>query len=261
MAERAAHLVDHVFPPVPVRQWVLTLPHRLRYTLAWNHDLCRAVVGVYVRTVLGYLRHVARYADVTDGRGGAVAIIQRFGGAINLNVHVHALVLDGVFAKEGAGVRFHPLPRLTAADVADVLATVAPRVRRLLERRGLGDGDEGAGAPDTWAEDAPVLAGIAAASVQGRVALGPRAGTRVRTGGGSPDEDETPDLGRCHARQDGFDLHAGVLVPADQRARLDQVCRYTLRPPVAQDRLRLTADGQVQLALKRPWSDDDAPGV
>ena len=34
MAERAAHLVDHVFPPVPVRQWVLSLPHRLRYVLA-----------------------------------------------------------------------------------------------------------------------------------------------------------------------------------------------------------------------------------
>jgi hypothetical protein len=28
MAERAAHVVDHVFPRVPVRQWVLTLPHR-----------------------------------------------------------------------------------------------------------------------------------------------------------------------------------------------------------------------------------------
>ena len=26
MAERAAHLVDHVFPDVPVRQWVLSLP-------------------------------------------------------------------------------------------------------------------------------------------------------------------------------------------------------------------------------------------
>jgi hypothetical protein len=41
MAERAAHLVDHVFPEVPVRQWVLSLPHRLRYVLAWDHELCR----------------------------------------------------------------------------------------------------------------------------------------------------------------------------------------------------------------------------
>ena len=29
MAERAAHLVDDVFPIVPVRQWVFSLPHRL----------------------------------------------------------------------------------------------------------------------------------------------------------------------------------------------------------------------------------------
>ena len=143
-----------------MRQWVLSLPHRLRYRLAWNHDLCRAVVAVHVRTVLGFLRHVARQAGVVDGRGGAVAIVQRFGGALNLNVHVHALVIDGVFATDGAGVRFHPTPALTAADVADVLATVEPRVRRLLERRGLGDSDEGGGAPDGWAEDAPVLGSI-----------------------------------------------------------------------------------------------------
>jgi hypothetical protein len=53
MAERAAHLVDHIFPDVPVRQWVWSLPHRLRYLLAWDHDLCRAVSGVAVRAVLG----------------------------------------------------------------------------------------------------------------------------------------------------------------------------------------------------------------
>ena len=104
--------------------------------------------------------------------------------------------------------------------------------------------------PDAWAEDAPVLAGIAAASVQGVVALGDRAGARVRRVGNQAEEDETPALGHCHARQDGFDLHAGVLVPAGQRERLEGVCRYVLRPPVAQDRLTRTGEGQVRLALK-----------
>lgn len=180
MAERAAHVVDHVFPAVPVRQWVLTLPYRLRYRLAWDHDLCRMVVDAAVGTVLGYLRHVAREAGVADGRGGAVAIVQRFGGALNLNVHIHLLAMDGVFVRQGDGVAFWPAPPLTALDVADVLAPVVPRVRRLLERRGLGEGDEGAGVPDGWAQDAPVLAGIAAASVQGTFALGSRAGRPVR---------------------------------------------------------------------------------
>ncbi len=64
MTERAAHLVDHVFPDVPVRQWVLSLPYRLRYRLAWDHDLCRAVVAVYLRAVLGWLRRRAQLEDV-----------------------------------------------------------------------------------------------------------------------------------------------------------------------------------------------------
>ena len=92
MAERAAHLVDHVFPPVPVGQWVLTLPHRVRYVLAWDHALCRAVVGVFMRAVLGVLRRRARTEQaITDGRGGGVAIIQRFGAALNVNCRARYL--------------------------------------------------------------------------------------------------------------------------------------------------------------------------
>jgi len=60
MTEQAAHLVDEVLPRVPVRQWVLTMPHRLRYLIAWNHRLCRAVLAVYVRAVLGHYRRRAR---------------------------------------------------------------------------------------------------------------------------------------------------------------------------------------------------------
>jgi len=67
MAEVAAHLVDDVLPHVPVRQWVLTLPHRLRYLVAWNHKLCRAVLAVHVRAVLDfYRRGPAAAACATD---------------------------------------------------------------------------------------------------------------------------------------------------------------------------------------------------
>jgi len=256
MTERAAHLLDHVFPDVPVRQWVLSLPYRLRYQLAWDHDLCRAVVGVLLRAVLGFLRARARDGGDADGRGGAVAVIQRFGGALNLNLHIHALVLDGVFAKDGSGVvRFHPGPRLTALDVDEVLATVEPRLTRLLARRGLGDRDDESGAPDAWADEAPVLAGLAAASVQGIVALGPHRGARLRRLGNAPESIEAPAPAGCHARANGFDLHAGLVVPAGQREPLERVCRYALRPPVAGDRLRVTDDGQVQLQLRHPWAD------
>jgi Transposase zinc-binding domain/Putative transposase len=165
MAERSAHLIDHFFPDVPVRQWVLSLPHRLRYLLAWDHELCRAVTGVAMRTVLGFLRRRARRDGIVDGRSGAVVIIQRFGGALNLNVDLHALVLDGVFARDGNRIAFHPCGgsrRVTREDVAGVVALIARRVERLLERRGLAGGAGSSGAPDLWSEEAPVIAAVAA---------------------------------------------------------------------------------------------------
>ena len=118
--------------------------------------------------VLGFLRRRARRAGIADGRSGAVAIVQRFGGALNLNVHLHALVLDGVSTKDGNVMRFHPGPRLTRDDVAQVVTLIA----RLLERRGVAGSLAGGEAPDLWSEEAPVLAVVAAASVEGRVALG-----------------------------------------------------------------------------------------
>jgi len=111
MVERAAYLVDYVFPDLPVRQWVLTLPSRVRYLLAWDHALCRGVVAVFVRAVLGWYRRQARMCGVSNGRGGAVVIVQRFGSALNLNVHLHAMAIDGVFASDADGVvRFHAAP-------------------------------------------------------------------------------------------------------------------------------------------------------
>ncbi len=258
MAERAAHLVDRVFPEVPVRQWVLSLPHRLRYVLAWDHELCRAVTGVFVRAVLGSLRRRARRNGVPGGRSGAVAIIQRFGAALNLNVHVHALVLDGVYVDDGdGGLCFHAAVPPADEEMDRLILTIDRRIGRLLARRGVADDrGEGAGA-DPWLEAEPVLANLAAASVQGRRALGERAGHRPARHG---PWDERPafafsGLGPCHARWRGYDLHAHVCVPPRDRAQLERLCRYALRPPVAQDRLHLTAEGRVILELRHQWAD------
>ncbi len=60
MAERAAYLVDELLSPTPVRQWVLTLLYRLRYRLAWDHALCRAVLGMYARGLLAFYVRAAR---------------------------------------------------------------------------------------------------------------------------------------------------------------------------------------------------------
>jgi len=81
MAERAAHLVDHVLPAdVPVRQWVLSVPHRLRYRLAYDHRLCRTVLHVFVRALRSAYRRQARRQGLSGGETGTVTSVQRFGG-------------------------------------------------------------------------------------------------------------------------------------------------------------------------------------
>jgi hypothetical protein len=79
MTERAAHLVDAVLPWVPVRQWVLTVPYRLRYQMAWNHGLSRAVLRVYTRVLLDVYARGARARGGPGGRTGSVTVMQRFG--------------------------------------------------------------------------------------------------------------------------------------------------------------------------------------
>jgi len=57
------------------------------------------------------------------------------------------------------------------------------------------------------------------------------------------------------ARAGGFSLHAGVGIAPNQREKLERLCRYVSRPPVASKRLALTASGQVRYMLKTPYQD------
>ncbi len=182
--------------------------------------------------------------------------MQRFGGGLNLNVHVHTLALNGVFVRSAAGpLECHSALPPSDAEVGQVLAMIRRRVDRLLRRRSLDPGEDGGGPEDRLAEAAPALASIVGASVQGRAALGTRAGAQVRRLGEEPRQGGRVTGGPRHAHLEGFDLHADVWVPANNRARLEQLCRYVLRPPLAEDRLRLLADGCVRVTLKRAWRD------
>jgi hypothetical protein len=159
MTAHAAHLVEAVLPRVPVRQWVLTRPYRLRYRLAWDHGVTRAVLGVYARVLQDFYVRRARQGGIGRGRTGMLTVIQRFGSGVNLNVHFHTLVLDGVFAELAPGrLQFHAATPPSDAAVRQVLATIRHRVERLLARRGLEPGVAEPGPPDGLAEISPVLA-------------------------------------------------------------------------------------------------------
>ena len=82
-----------------------------------------------------------------------------------------------------------------------------------------------------------------AASLQGRVALGPRAGQVLRRLCSAASAQTTAP--RC-ARLEGFSLHADVAVPARRRDQLGRVCPSLLRPPLALERLTESSGGQLQ---------------
>src|SRR5262249_15647880 len=103
MHDTAAHLVDRVLPDVPYRQWVLSLPRPLRFLLAYRPQLVRPVLQMFLRAVFVWQRRQVRRAGVVGGRPGAGTVIQPFGPALNLNIHFHALLPDGVFARDEAG--------------------------------------------------------------------------------------------------------------------------------------------------------------
>ena len=106
MVESAAGLVEHVFPHVPVRQWVLSFPWPLRLLFAARPELLTRVLAVVTRALSTAL---ARRAGLraSDAETGLVTFIQRFGSAVNLNVHLHILALDGVYTFDGERPRFH----------------------------------------------------------------------------------------------------------------------------------------------------------
>jgi hypothetical protein len=116
MANTAAAIVDRVLPDVPVRQYVLSLPYELRRLAAFKADVLTALGRALVDAVFASYRRRARPQRIADGQCGAVNFVQRF-GSMNLNVHFHLVVLDGVFTQHaGATVQFHAAPPPSARN-------------------------------------------------------------------------------------------------------------------------------------------------
>ena len=173
MADFAAHLCDYVMPHVPVRQWVLTVPFGLRFRLAFDPSAAGVALRSFVSVISGWLRRQARARRIPGTlKTGGATVIQRFGSTLNLNVHFHTLMIDGVYAvgPDGA-VLFHPLPAPTDAD----LAAIAERVFRKISKKVDAIDDENS---EALAADEPLLATLSGASVADVGATGVRRGAR-----------------------------------------------------------------------------------
>lgn len=234
MADTAAHLVARVLPRAPYRQWVFTVPKPLRLVLARDPAWARWVGQLVVRAIGAWQRRIARARGLVAPRTGAVVFRQRFGGLVNLNVHYHLVVPDGVFGDDGEQLRFVMLPVPTNQDVLEILDRIVRRVARRLAAEACDD------------DDMPAASDVLA-QVQAEAAATWRAP--------SDNRDAVRGAERLRAWHEGFSLHAGVVIAEHDRDALERLCRYGARPAFAQERLSWTDDGRIAYKLKRPWPD------
>jgi len=242
MTARGRHLAERVFSPgVRVRQWVLSLPFDLRWRAAFDHELARALARIAQTESERRYRRLASDVGLAEPRGGAVTVMQRFGSDLRTNLHLHSLVPDGTYGQDASGQRrFFTAPAPSPGEVEEILARIVRRAHALFAER---DGY----APD---DDELALAQTLAAASRSH-------GAHTH----APDDAHQPHLGIVHlptrrkARIDGFDLDAEVCAKEHERDRLERLCRYVLRPPLALDRLKILGPDLVAIALKRPWAD------
>jgi hypothetical protein len=175
-----------------------------------------------------------------------------------LNPHLHALVLDGVYTSPDAWTppSFHRARPVTSGEVARLVFAIRSRVLRLCRRRGL-LGEEGElEAPEGDLEQG-LLPLFCAASVQGRAVLGEEPNAGIARVGVPPERvpGRAVVVKELCAEIEGFSLHAAVRVEAQERSRLEHLCRYIARPPFSNERLSVSRSGKVVLALRAPFRD------
>jgi hypothetical protein len=156
---------------------------------------------------------------------------------------------------------FHPVPGPSQQDIDQVVKRTSKRILRFLQRRGIitlqtapGDGEVTVVSDETIGERDPLLARLLAAATAGAPPAGwanKRKPVRIVL-----DSDDRPvTKGTLCSQARGFNLHAATRVAANDKPGREILCRYILRPPLANDRLHILPDGNVRLEFKRPWSD------
>jgi hypothetical protein len=213
MVDTAAHLNDHVFPLLPVRQWVLSVPKRLRYFMQRDGATLNMVLRIFLRVIAQCLQAHSPGAARLDKAAlhiGALAFIHRFGSSLNEHVYFHVCVVDGVFEEvvddadaqsSTPNIVFHPASAIDEPAVAQVQSTLRRRILRAFVGRGLIE------------------------SVDAKEMLA--------------------------YQHSGFSVNAGVCIEAHNRAALERLLRYCARPPFAMDRLRKAGAALVYRCAKQ----------
>ncbi len=256
MCNTGAIVTDNVLPEVPVRQWVLSTPFEIRLLLAANAQAYGELTRIFSEEVLDQYKCRAEDLAIRNCRGGMLCFQHRFGGSLNLNPHLHAIVVDGVFARgqdpgSSAPATFHPLPPPEPVQLKDIAFLVYRRFTSWLRRHGLLRRSEDDGNDDEGDTD-PLTA-----CLRGSLGLG-RLSNLTDPGEQSAGSVELLYDEQRFAKRNspnagdfgGFGVHAGVTVSKHDRESRERLVRYCARPALSLERMTMTDDGMIAYRLR-----------
>ena len=193
-------------------------------------------------------------AAIGAATGVAIGLIS---GSNSSERKKRALILGGAGALAGTGVGYYmdqqemKLRQRLEGTIALLHALPEP-----LERQGLLERDSGniyltpeAVVPSDEDPSSQLMEN----SITYRIAVGPQQGRKVLTLQTLPDCESDNPFASMVGEVAGFSLHAGVASKANERAKLERLCRYITRPAVSAKRLSMTRNGRVRYELKTPW--------
>ena len=215
------------------------MPYEFRFLLATNPSFLRKALAIFHRTINHHYQKKAKTEDLKNPKVGAITVVQRFGGALNLNVHFHTIYTDGVFHENYLGEEVFREFIPTHEEVVILTSILKNRLLRLKFRE------------ETIDSDAASLSQLQAMSIQNR----DEKFRRPIPIGKMFDSDFQEFRGKRCSYDDGFSLHANVKILGHQRDGLERLCRYILRGPIAKDRISYDDSGKVKLKLKTPYAD------
>jgi len=121
-----------------VRQWVLSVPKWIRYYLARDSSQAGKVLRIFIDEIKKQLKTLSGTKISDEAKLDEISFIQRFRSALNLHIHYHCVVMDGIFCEDAEGVlHFLKVDDLSVDDSDAVQTRVRKRVLSLYKRRGL----------------------------------------------------------------------------------------------------------------------------
>ena len=122
-----ALVTETILFPVPHRHFTFALPKMLRVYFRHDRDLLKDMCRIAHECLTEYQRTVL---NLPDGLPGIVMAIHTFGEYLDFHPHLHALVADGLFMRDG---QFHVAPQTALKPLEEMFR--ARIITFLLEKR------------------------------------------------------------------------------------------------------------------------------